>query len=77
MNIDDAKARVAADDAELARLEGEIARLAQAQPTPVFLAMMRLLVEMVCSQQGSVFRNHYKRKLYEGVLELLRRKGIS
>jgi hypothetical protein len=77
VNIDDAKARVAAQDAELAQVEAEIARLAQAHVVPVFLAMLRMLVEMMCAAQGDVFRNHYKLKFYQGVMEMLRRKGIS
>jgi hypothetical protein len=77
VNIDEAKARVAAQDAELVQLETEISRLAQTHAVPVFLAMMRALVEMVCSQQGAVFRTHYKLKLYQGVMAMLRGKGIS
>jgi len=77
VNLEEAKARVAADTADLARLEAEVSRLAQAHAVPVFLAMMRALVEMVCAQHGPNFQHYYKRKLYEGVLEMLRQKGIT
>ena len=77
MNIDEAKARVAAQDAKLRGLEGEVARLASAHATPVLLAMMRVLVEMVCSAEGSNFTVHNKINLYDAVLLMLREKGIS
>jgi len=77
VNIDEAKARVAAQDAELARLEEEVTRIAQTHALPVMLAILRALVEMVCAAQGPVFRNHHKLKLYQGVLEMLRQKGIA
>lgn len=64
------------DDA-LAALEAEVARLASAHPTPVLLAIVRGLIEMVCGAQGEVFRQHNKIKFYSGVLEMLRRKGVS
>ena len=76
MNIDEAKARVAAQDAKLRALEAEVARLASANATPVLLAMLRALVEMVCQAQGPNFTMHNKIKLYEGMLLLLREKGI-
>ena len=77
MNIDEAKARVAAQDEKLRGLEAEVARLASAQATPVFLAIMRAIVEMLCAAQGPHFRVLNKIKLYEGVLMMLREKGIS
>jgi hypothetical protein len=77
VNIDEAKARVAADNAELARLEGEISRLASQHSVPVLMAIVRALIEMVCGAQGEIFRVHNKTKLYQGVLAMLHHKGIS
>lgn len=77
MNIDEAKARVAAQNAELSKLEAEVGRLAQEHGPQVLMAMMCALVEMVCAAQGDVFRVHNKIKLYGGVLMMLREKGIS
>ena len=77
MNIDNAKARVAAQDAKLHALEAEVARLASVNATPVLLAMLRALVEMVCQAQGPNFVVHNKIKFYGGVLLMLREKGIS
>ena len=77
MNIDEAKARVAAQDAKLRALEAEVARLASANTTPVLLAMLRALVEMVCQAQGPNFAVLNKTKFYEGVLLMLRAKGIT
>ena len=77
MNIDEAKARVAAQNEKLHTLEGEVARLASTHATPVLLAMLRALVEMVCQAQGPNFAVHNKIKLYEGVLRMLHEKGIS
>ena len=77
MNKEEATARVAAQSAELAGLEADISRLAQLHTAPVFLAIMRGLVEMVCGAQGEVFRVHNKIKFYRGVLAILRHKGIS
>ena len=45
--------------------------------TPVLLAILRALVEMVCHSQGPNFAVLKKIKLYEGVLLMLRDKGIS
>jgi hypothetical protein len=75
--IDEAKARVTAQNAELARLEDDVARLASTHSGPVLMAIMRALVEMVCAAQGPIFRVHNKLKLYQGVLAMLRAKGIS
>ena len=77
MNIDEAKARVAAQDAKLCALEAEVARLASANATPVLLAILRALVEMVSAAQGPHFAVLNKTKFYEGVLRMLREKGIS
>lgn len=77
MNLEEAKARVAAEDAELKRMESEVARLAQEHPTPVFLALLLGIVETVCASHGAVFRNHYKLKLYRDVIALLHHKGIA
>ena len=77
MNIDEAKARVAAQDAKLRALEAEVARLASTDATPVLLAILRALVEMVCAAQGPHFTVLNKTKFYEGVLRMLREKGIS
>lgn len=77
MNSDEAKARVAEQNARLRALEAEVARLASTHATPVLLAMLRALVEMVCQAQGPNFAVHNKTKLYEGVLLMLREKGIS
>lgn len=77
MTPEEAKVRVAADKAELRRLEAEVTRLATMSATPVILAMLRALVEMVCASQGDVFTMHNKKKFYTGVLLMLRDKGIS
>lgn len=77
MNNEEARARVAAQDAKLRDLEAEIARLASTHATPVLLAILRALVEMVCLSQGPNFAVLKKIKLYEGVLLMLRDKGIS
>lgn len=77
MTPEEAKTRVAAQDAKLRALEAEIARLASTHATPVLLAMLRALVEMVCAAQGPHFAVLHKTKLYEGVLLMLREKGIS
>lgn len=78
MNNEEARARVAANKAKLQVLEDEVVRLANTQgQTPVVLAMIRALVEMVCAAQGPNFALHNKTKFYEGVLLMLREKGIS
>ena len=77
MTPEEAKARVAADKAELRGLEAEVTRLASTHATPVILAMLRALVEMVCASQGDLFTLHNKKKFYTGVLLMLRDKGIS
>lgn len=77
MTPEEAKTRIAAQDAELASLEAEVARLAADHSGPVLLAIVRALVEMVCATQGEVFRAHNKIKFYRGVLAMLREKGIS
>ena len=77
MRNEDAKARVAAQDQQLRDLEAEIARLATTHATPVLLAILRALVEMVCLSQGPHFVALKKIKLYQGVLLMLREKGIS
>jgi hypothetical protein len=77
VNLDEAKARVTAQNAELDGLESELARLSAAHTGPVLMAIMRGLVEMVCGAQGDVFRVHNKIRFYRGVLLMLREKGIS
>lgn len=77
MTPEEAKARVAAQDARLAQLEAEVARLASEHATPVMLAILRALVEMVCAAQGQVFVTLNKTKFYEAVLLMLRKNGIS
>ena len=77
MNVDEAKARVAAQDKLLRDLEAEVSRLAILHLAPVLLAVLRALVEMVCQSQGAHFAVLRKIKLYEAVLRLLREKGIS
>lgn len=77
MTPEEAKARVAAQDAQLRSLEAEVGRLASTHPTPVLLAMLRALVEMVCAAQGSHFAVLNKIKFYEGIRRMLREKGIS
>ena len=77
MNNAEARERVAAQDAKLRALEAEVGRLASTNATPVLLAMLRALVEMVCLSQGPNFAVLKKIKLYEGVLLMLREKGIS
>ena len=78
MNNAEARARVAAQDEKLRDLEAEVSRLASTRnATPVLLAMLRALVEMVCLSQGPNFAVLKKIKFYEGVLLMLREKGIS
>ena len=77
MNLDEAKARVAAQDEKLRGLEADVAKLASAHGTLVLLAMMRAIVEMVCAARGPNFRVHNKIKFYEAVLMMLHAKGIS
>jgi hypothetical protein len=77
VNAEEAKARVAAQDAKLRGLEAEIAKLASAHATPVLVAMLRALVEMVCASHGEHFAVLHKIKFYEGVLRMLREKGIA
>ncbi len=77
MTPEEAKARIAEQDAELRGLEDEISRLAAEHSGPVLLAIVRGLVEMVCAAQGEVFRAHNKIRFYKGVLAMLRQKGIS
>jgi hypothetical protein len=75
--VEEVKARQAVEQAAIARLEEEIARLAKEHMFPVLLVMMRGLVEMVCAQHGEIFRDHHKHKFYEGVLLMLRQRGIA
>ncbi len=77
MTPEQAKAHVAAQDAKLRALEAEVARLASTHATPVLLAMLRALVEMVCAADGPHFAKLNKTKFYTGVVEMLRRNGIS
>jgi hypothetical protein len=77
MTPEEARAHRQKQDADLAALEAEVARLAREHPTPVLLAIVRGLVEMVCGAEGAVFRQHNKIRFYSGVLQLLRGKGIS
>lgn len=77
MTPEEAKRRVADDEAKVRALETEVARLASTHATPVLLAMLRALVEMVCAAQGPVFTTLNKTKFYTGVLRMLRDKGIS
>jgi DNA-binding FadR family transcriptional regulator len=74
---EEAKARVTAQSAKLHALEVEVARLASSHATPVLLAMLRALVEKVCAAQGPNFTVFNKTKFYEGILLMLREKGIS
>jgi hypothetical protein len=74
---EEAKARLAADKEKLRAFEAEVARLASSQGTAVVLAMMRILIEMVCAAQGPNFTLYNKLKFYEGLLRLLRERGIS
>lgn len=77
MTPDEARAHLAAQNARLAHLIDEVGRLAAAHSTPVLLSMIRMLVEMVCQRDGAAFRVLYMTRFYEGVLRLLREKGIS
>lgn len=76
MTPEEAKARVAKQNAELAELEAAVARLASENPGPVFLAIIQNLVEMVCAAQGPVFVVHNKLRFYRNVIVVLRGKGI-
>ena len=75
--VEEVKARQAVEKAAIACLEDKIARLAKEHMLPVLLVMMRGLVEMVCAQHGEIFRDHRKHKFYEGVLLMLRQRGIA
>jgi hypothetical protein len=77
MTPEEARAHIQKQNADLAALEAEVARLAGANPTPVLMAILRGLVEIVCGAQGDVFRQHNKIKFYSGVLMILRSKGIQ
>lgn len=77
MTPEEAKAHVAAQNANLRALQAEVTRLASAHATPVLLAMIRALVEMVCAADGPHFTVLNKTKFYQGVLLMLREKGIS
>lgn len=77
MTPEEARERVAAQDTRLRALEAEVTRLAAKHATPVLLAMLRGLVEMVCATHGENFIKFYKTQFYEGVLLMLREKGIS
>jgi len=74
---EEAKALIAKENAHLRALEAEVTRLASTQPTPVLLAMLRALVEMVCAAQGPHFTTLNKTKFYEGVILMLHQKGIA
>jgi hypothetical protein len=74
---EEAKARVAAQDAELRGLEDEISRLGADHSGPVLMAIVRGLVEMVCAAQGDIFRVYNKIRFYKSVLAMLRQKGIA
>lgn len=52
-------------------------QFAQQHPNHVFLAILRALVEMVCSANGPHFRVLQKIKFYKGVLGMLASKGIA
>lgn len=77
MTLEEAKRRVAEQDAELATLERKIAQLATTNSGPVLLAIVRALVEMACGAQGDIFRTHNKIRFYRGVLAMLGEKGIA
>lgn len=77
MTPEEAKARVAKQDQELADLEAMVMQFAQQHPNQVFLAILRALVEMTCSAMGPNFRVMQKIKFYKGVLGMLASKGIS
>lgn len=77
MTPEEAKKRIAEQDAELAALETKVAQLAMTNSGPVLLAIVRALVEMVCAAQGDIFRVHNKIRFYRGVLTMLQQKGIA
>jgi hypothetical protein len=77
MTPEEAKRRVAAQDAELAALEQKVAQLATTNSGPMLLAIVRALVEMVCGAQGDIFRVHDKIRFYRGVIAMLGEKGIA
>lgn len=77
MTPEEAKRLVAEEDAELVALETKVAQLATTNATPVLLAIVRGLVEMVCGAQGEIFRKHNKIRFYQAVLAMLERKGIA
>jgi hypothetical protein len=77
MTPEEAKARIAAQNTELAGLEDEISRLATTHSGPVLMAIVRALVEAVSASQGDIFRVHNKIRFYHGVLRMLHEKGIS
>lgn len=77
MTPEEAKARLAAEKEKLRAFQAEVERLAATHSGPVLLAMLRALVEMVCAAQGPNFTLYNKTKFYEGVLLMLRDKGIA
>ncbi len=72
----DAKASVAAQDEKLRILESSVAQIAQSHATPVFLAMMRVIVEMLCATQGRHFIVHNKIRFYTAVMGMLQKQGL-
>lgn len=77
MNIDEAKARVAAQDDKLKRLEDEFERLSTVHGTPVMMAMLRIMLEVMFNANGPNLVVHNKIKFYTGVIGLLQQKGFS
>ena len=65
MTPKEAKTYSAAANEKLRALEIEVAWLASTRATPVLLAMLRALVEMVCAAQGPNFTSLNK-SLVEG-----------
>ena len=77
MTPEEAKAHLAAQKEKLRGLQSDVERLAAAHSGPVLFAMLRALVEMVCTAQGPNFTLHNKSRFYAGVLLMLREKGIA
>lgn len=77
MTPEEAKRRVAEQDAELAALEKKVVQLAATNAGPVLMAIVQGLIEMVCAMQGDHFHKHNKIRFYRGVLQMLDAKGVS
>lgn len=77
MTPEEAKRRVAEQDAEIARLEAQIADLAGRHPAQAMLQIITALVDTVCGINGPNFYALNKLRFYRAVIAALGRKGIT